>query len=49
MDQSVTLPAIAWEALLDILGSHTLEHGDYDFTTIVNIYNEITDQTKVMK
>jgi hypothetical protein len=44
--QSVVLPAVAWSALLEILGSHTAKHGEYDMTTIINLHNEITKQTK---
>ena len=49
MMQTVTLPPIAWEALLEILGSHTALHGEYDITTIIELHNQITNQTKEMK
>ncbi len=41
---SITLPTIAWEALLEILESHNSPHGDFDMTTIINLYNEINSQ-----
>ena len=41
---SITLPKIAWEALLEILESHNKPHGDFDMTTIINLYNEISNQ-----
>jgi hypothetical protein len=41
----VDLPPIAWEALLEILKSHNAPHGDFDMTTIINLYNEINNQT----
>jgi hypothetical protein len=44
-DISVTLPNNAWEALLEILQSHNVEHGDFDITTIINLHGEITRQT----
>ena len=47
--QTVTLPPIAWEALLEILGSHNALHGEYDITTIIELHNQITNQTKEMK
>ena len=40
----VDLPSQAWEALLEILKSHNAPHGDFDITTIINLYNEITNQ-----
>ena len=40
----VDLPPIAWEALLEILKSHNAPHGDFDMTTIINLYNEINSQ-----
>jgi hypothetical protein len=43
-DLSVTLPSQAWEALLEILKSHNAPHGDFDMTTIINLYNEINNQ-----
>jgi hypothetical protein len=43
---SITLPTIAWEALLEILESHNKPHGDFDITTIINLHNEISDQIK---
>jgi hypothetical protein len=41
---SITLPKIAWESLLEILQSHNAPHGDFDMTTIINLYNEINNQ-----
>ena len=41
----VDLPSQAWEALLEILQSHNQPHGDFDMTTIINLYNEISRQT----
>ena len=41
---SVALPKIAWESLLEILQSHNAPHGDFDMTTIINLYNEINSQ-----
>ena len=41
---SITLPKIAWESLLEILQSHNAPHGDFDMTTIINLYNEINSQ-----
>jgi hypothetical protein len=41
---SITLPQNAWEALLEILKSHNAPHGDFDMTTIINLYNEINNQ-----
>jgi hypothetical protein len=41
----VDLPPQAWEALLEILKSHNAPHGDFDMTTIINLYNEINNQT----
>jgi hypothetical protein len=41
---SITLPKIAWEALLEILESHNKPHGDFDMTTIINLHNEINSQ-----
>jgi len=41
---SITLPTIAWESLLEILKSHNAPHGDFDITTIINLYNEISNQ-----
>jgi hypothetical protein len=41
---SITLPKIAWESLLEILQSHNAPHGDFDITTIINLYNEINSQ-----
>jgi hypothetical protein len=41
---SVTLPKIAWESLLEILQSHNAPHGNFDMTTIINLYNEINNQ-----
>jgi len=49
MNQTVTLPAVAWSALLEILGSHNARHGEYDITTIIELHNQITNQTKEMK
>ena len=42
--KTITLPEIAWEALLEILQSHNKRHGDFDITTIINLYNEINSQ-----
>ena len=42
--KTITLPTIAWEALLEILQSHNAPHGDFDMTTIINLHNEISDQ-----
>jgi len=42
--KTITLPTIAWEALLEILESHNKPHGDFDMTTIINLYNEISNQ-----
>ena len=47
--QAVSLPPVAWSALLEILASHTAKHGEYDITTIINLHNEITKQTKETK
>jgi hypothetical protein len=41
---SITLPKIAWDSLLEILQSHNAPHGDFDMTTIINLYNEINNQ-----
>ena len=41
---SITLPKIAWESLLEILQSHNAPHGDFDMITIINLYNEISNQ-----
>jgi hypothetical protein len=41
---AVELPKIAWEALLEILESHTARHGDFDITTVINLHSEITRQ-----
>jgi hypothetical protein len=41
----VDLPPIAWEALLEILRSHNIEHGDFDITTVISLHSEITKQT----
>ena len=43
-ETSITLPKNAWEALLEILQSHNAPHGDFDMTTIINLYNEINNQ-----
>jgi hypothetical protein len=43
-DLSVTLPSQAWEALLEILRSHNIEHGDFDITTVISLHSEITKQ-----
>ena len=43
-ETSITLPQNAWEALLEILQSHNAPHGDFDMTTIINLYNEINNQ-----
>jgi hypothetical protein len=43
-ETSITLPQNAWEALLEILRSHNAPHGDFDMTTIINLYNEISNQ-----
>jgi hypothetical protein len=40
----IDLPLQAWEALLEILKSHNAPHGDFDMTTIINLYNEISNQ-----
>lgn len=40
----IDLPPVAWEALLEILRSHDEEHDDFDITTIINLYNEISKQ-----
>jgi hypothetical protein len=40
----IDLPLQAWEALLEILQSHNAPHGDFDMTTIINLYNEISNQ-----
>ena len=42
--KTITLPTIAWEALLEILESHNKPHGDFDMTTIINLHNEINSQ-----
>lgn len=40
----VDLPERAWEALLEILRDHNKPHGDFDMTTVINLYNEISEQ-----
>lgn len=40
----IDLPPVAWEVLLEILRSHDEEHGDFDITTIISLYNEISRQ-----
>jgi hypothetical protein len=42
--KTIALPEIAWESLLEILQSHNAPHGDFDMTTIINLYNEINNQ-----
>jgi hypothetical protein len=43
-DISVTLPLQAWDALLEILRSHNIEHGDFDITTVISLHSEILRQ-----
>ena len=43
-ETSITLPQNAWEALLEILRSHNIEHGDFDITTVISLHSEITKQ-----
>ena len=42
---AVELPKEGWEALLEILKSHNSEHGDFDFTTVRELHQQIADQT----
>ena len=42
---AVELPKEAWECLLEILESHTDLHGDFDFTTVRELHQQIADQT----
>lgn len=44
---AVELPEKGWAALLEILESHTAKHGEFDITTIIELHNQIKEQTGI--
>ena len=47
MNKTVELPSRGWDALLEILESHTAEHGEFDIVTIIELHKQIKEQTGI--
>ena len=47
MNKTVQLSIRGWDALLEILESHTAEHGEFDIVTIIELHKQIKEQTGI--